>query len=187
MLLHGKMHTSKPNNSFHALIDAHKKIVAVLGAFCLFLSTIEYLIPKPLPFMRLGLANLPIMLALDILPFPVFLILVTIKILGQALITGTLFSYIFLFSFAGTTFSALAMFASRLLFKKNISFVGVCVIGAMMSNITQIVLAWFFIFGKSTLYIIPPFLGAGVVTGISLGAFCQYFSTHSKWYAGHFP
>jgi heptaprenyl diphosphate synthase len=73
-----------------------RKNLALLGAFCLFLSTIEYMIPKPLPFMRIGIANLPLMLALDIFPFHIFLALIAIKVLGQALITGTLFSYIFL-------------------------------------------------------------------------------------------
>ncbi|MDR1230490.1 MAG: heptaprenyl diphosphate synthase, partial [Spirochaetaceae bacterium] len=34
-----------------------RKTAALLGAFCLFLSSIEYMIPKPLPFMRLGIAN----------------------------------------------------------------------------------------------------------------------------------
>ncbi|MDR2808556.1 MAG: Gx transporter family protein [Spirochaetaceae bacterium] len=170
------------NKTVDPLIPSYKRTVAVLGAFCLFLSTIEYLIPKPLPFMRLGLANLPLMLALDILPFHGFLLLATIKILGQALVTGTLFSYIFLFSCVGTTLSALSMCAVRLLFKRRISFVGVGVIGAMMSNISQIGLAWFFIFGKSTLYIMPPFLAVGLVTGISLGAFCEHFSAHSLWY-----
>ena len=68
-----------------------RKNIALLGAFCLFLSTIEYVIPKPLPFMRIGIANLPLMLALDIFPFRTFLVLTGIKVLGQALITGTLF------------------------------------------------------------------------------------------------
>ncbi|MDR2149437.1 MAG: Gx transporter family protein [Spirochaetaceae bacterium] len=164
------------------LIPTDRKIVAVLGAFCLFLATIEYLIPKPLPFMRLGIANLPLMLALDILPFRGFMLLVTIKILGQALISGTLFSYIFLFSCVGTILSALSMFALRLFFKQRISFVGICVAGALMSTVSQIGLAWLFIFGKSTRYIIPPFLGAGLITGISLGLWCAYFSAHSQWY-----
>jgi heptaprenyl diphosphate synthase len=66
--------------------------LALLGSFCLFLSTLEYLIPKPLPFMRIGLANLPLILALDLFPPGPFALLVLIKISGQALITGTLFS-----------------------------------------------------------------------------------------------
>ena len=46
---------------------------AWFGALCFFLSAMEYMIPKPLPFLRLGLANLPIMLAVEVLPLPAFL------------------------------------------------------------------------------------------------------------------
>ena len=160
-----------------------RKTIALLGAFCLFLSTIEYMIPKPLPFMRIGIANLPLMLALDIFPFPSFMVLVAIKVLGQALITGTLFSNIFLFSLAGTTLSALSMYALRRLLGGRITFVGVGTAGAMMSNLSQIVLAWFFIFGNNVRYIAPPFLGAGLVTGIGLGLFCEVFIRRSQWHA----
>jgi heptaprenyl diphosphate synthase len=159
-----------------------RKTLALLGAFCLFLSTIEYMIPKPLPFMRIGIANLPLMLALDIFPFPAFLALVGIKVLGQALITGTLFSYIFLFSMAGTVLSALSMYLLRHFLGNRISFIGVGTTGAMMSNISQLALAWIFIFRSSVLYIAPPFLAAGVITGIALGLFCEYFTRSSQWY-----
>jgi heptaprenyl diphosphate synthase len=161
-----------------------RKTLALLGAFCLFLSTIEYMIPKPLPFMRIGIANLPIMLALDIFSFHVFLALAAIKVLGQALITGTLFSYIFLFSLAGTFFSAVSMYGlRRLLGRSRISFIGTGTVGAMVSNITQLALAWLFVFRDNVRYIIPPFLAAGVITGVALGLFCEYFTSRSRWYA----
>ena len=161
-----------------------RKTLALLGAFCLFLSTVEYMIPKPLPFMRIGIANLPLMLALDIFPFPMFLVLVGIKILGQALITGTLFSYIFLFSLTGTVLSAVSMYAlRRLLGPGRISFIGIGTAGAMVSNVSQLALAKFFLFGNIARYIAPPFLAAGLITGIALGAFCEAFTRRSQWYA----
>ena len=160
-----------------------RKTVAILGAFCLFLSTIEYMIPKPLPFMRLGIANLPIMLALDIFPLNTFLTLVAVKIVGQALITGTLFSYVFLFSLAGTSLSALSMYGLRRFTGRNqVSFIGVGTMGAMISNISQLCLAWVFIFRNSVWYVTPIFLSAGVVTGVALGIFCELFTRRSKWY-----
>ncbi len=163
--------------------DPRLRTVALLGAFCLFLSTIEYLIPKPLPFMRIGIANLPLMLALDMLPAGPFALLVAIKVLGQALVTGTLFSYIFLFSLAGTAASALAMFLLRAsLGPKRIGFVGVGTVGALLSNLSQILLARVFVFGRSAVYIAPPFLAAGIVTGIALGLFCEAFAARSRWY-----
>jgi heptaprenyl diphosphate synthase len=163
-----------------------RKTLALLGAFCLFLSTIEYMIPKPLPFMRIGIANLPLMLALDIFPLRVFLVLIATKVLGQALITGTLFSYVFLFSLAGTFFSALSMYGlRRLLGRSRISFIGVGTAGAMVSNTIQLILAWVFILRDNVQYIAPPFLATGVITGVALGFFCEYFTGRSRWYALH--
>lgn len=169
---------------FWTAAPGSQKTVALLGAFCLFLSTVEYMIPKPLPFMRIGIANLPLMLALDIFPFSVFLVLVAIKVLGQALITGTLFSYIFLFSLAGTVLSAVSMYGLRRLLSRNrISLIGIGTVGAMMSNITQLVLAWVFVFRNNVQYIAPPFLAAGVITGVALGLFCEIFTGRSQWFA----
>jgi heptaprenyl diphosphate synthase len=146
-------------------VPASRKTIALLGAFCLFLSTIEYMIPKPLPFMRLGIANLPLMLALDSFPIGPFLLLTAIKVFGQAIITGTVFSYVFLFSLAGTTASALSMYLiRRLLGPKRISFIGVGAVGALLSNMTQLALAAFFLFGAGARYIARCF---GVHTVVS--------------------
>jgi len=159
------------------------KTIAILGAFCLFLSAVEYMIPKPLPFFRIGLANLPLMLAIDLFPLPSFLILLCIKVFGQALITGTLFSYVFLFSVTGTFFSALLMyFLRRMLKKERVTFIGIGTAGAFVSNLSQLSLAYFFMFKENVFYIAPAFLAAGLVTGILLGAFCELFANKSQWY-----
>ena len=160
-----------------------RKTIALLGALCLFLSAVEYMIPKPFPFMRIGIANIPLMIAVDLLPFSSFLLLTGIKIFGQALISGTLFSYVFLLSLAGVTVSALCMYGLRRIFRqKRISFIGLGVTGAMVSNVSQLLLAGIFIFGESAIYLVPPFLAAGMVSGLLTGILCEYFSRRSKWY-----
>jgi heptaprenyl diphosphate synthase len=141
------------------------------------------MIPKPLPFMRIGLANLPLMLAIDIMPLPAFLLLICIKVIGQALITGTLFSYVFLFSIMGTFSSALLMYLLRhVLTEQRISFIGIGTIGAFISNASQLALAYAFIFKDNVRYIAPLFLAAGLITGIALGVFCEMFAKRSEWY-----
>jgi heptaprenyl diphosphate synthase len=154
-----------------------------LGGFCLFLSTLEYLIPKPLPFMRIGLANLPLILALDLFPPGPFALLVLIKVSGQALIAGTLFSYVFLFSLAGSAVSALTMYGLRRLLGKNrISFTGAGIAGAVLSNLAQLFLARFFVFGEGVRFLAPVFLVSGLVMGCALGLFCEAFAARSRWY-----
>jgi uncharacterized membrane protein len=155
---------------------------AWFGALCFFLSTIEYAIPKPLPFLRLGIANVPVMLAIDILPFPAYCVLVLIKILGQGLIGGTLFSYVFLFSAAGSISSAVIMLLLRKTFHKRISWIGISVAGAFASNAAQLVFARFYIFGESAWYIAPPFFVVGVISGTLLGIFVNVYEKKSLWY-----
>ncbi|MDR0409666.1 MAG: Gx transporter family protein, partial [Spirochaetaceae bacterium] len=156
----------------------------VLGALCLFLSVVEYMLPKPLPFIRLGLANAPLLLALR-LPPSAFFTLVLVKIFGQAFISGTLFSYVFLLSLSGTAFSASVMYVLRLAApEKYISLVGISVSGAVVSNIIQITLARLFILGPGAMYIVPPVLGMGIVSGAALGLFCERFAAESRWYRG---
>jgi heptaprenyl diphosphate synthase len=158
-------------------------LVAFLGALCLFLSTIEYLIPKPIPFLRVGIANLPILMSLDLLPVPLLLLLVVLKVLGQGLIGGTLFSYVFLFSAAGSFASALAMLAVRRLLGNRMSLVGIGVLGALFSNTAQIVLARLLIFGEGAWLIAPPFLALGTLTAALLGVFAERFIARSRWLA----
>jgi len=162
--------------------------LALLGAFCLFLSAIDHLIPKPLPFMRIGLANLPLLIALDIFSAKSFFLLALIKVLGQALITGTLFSYVALFSLAGTALSAAVMFLLRGSSRKGlpgqkyrISLIGTGIAGAFVSNAAQLLLARYIIFGEGARYLAPPFLAAGIISGVLLGSFAEAFSVQSQW------
>ncbi|MHC1693164.1 MAG: Gx transporter family protein [Sphaerochaetaceae bacterium] len=159
--------------------------VAILGAFSLFLSTIEYLIPKPVPFMRIGLANLPLMIGLSLMTPHEYLLLILLKVLGQGLISGTIFSYVVLFSLGGTLASALAMYLLHRLGKRWVGMLGISMAGAMASNIVQLILSRYILFGKSAWLIAPPFLIMGLVTSIILGLFAQRFIDHSTWYAAH--
>ncbi|MDR1747825.1 MAG: Gx transporter family protein [Spirochaetaceae bacterium] len=155
---------------------------ALLGALCFFFSTVEYMIPKPLPFLRLGLANMPIMLGMELLSLPQLLLVVLIKIIGQGLIGGTLFSYIFLFSAAGTLASSAVMIGLKRLAGKRLSYTGISVAGALGSNGVQLLLARYLIFGSSAWLIAPPFIVLGTITSLLLGMFTNWFVMNSRWF-----
>ncbi|MBN1412926.1 MAG: Gx transporter family protein, partial [Spirochaetales bacterium] len=57
-------------------VSEKQKVVAILSAFALVLSGMEYLLPKPIPFLKIGLANLPILIALDLLNVRKILLLI---------------------------------------------------------------------------------------------------------------
>lgn len=168
-------------------MTSHSKVridlVALFAACTLFLSTIEYMIPKPVPFMRLGLANLPLILSLGIFKNREYFLLLVLKVLGQGLISGTIFSYIILFSLAGSLSSAILMFLTYKLFKDKVSRVGISLAGALGSTITQLIVSRIILFKEATYVIAPLFLISGMITSIILGLFASEFTTKSIWYA----
>jgi heptaprenyl diphosphate synthase len=155
--------------------------------------------------MRIGLANLPLLIALaspdfirrphktrrpsgsaTVRPAPFFsagefFLLALIKAVGQAMVTGTLFSYVFVFSLAGTALSAAIMYLCRLAAGRRISLAGIGIAGAFASNAAQLVLARFLVFGEAARYLAPPFLAAGIASGASLGLFAETFAARSRW------
>lgn len=159
------------------------ELLAFLGALCLFFASIEYLIPKPVPFFRLGLANLPVLISLQLFSPGYVLLLVLLKVLGQGLINGTLASYVFLFSLAGSFSSIAAMMAAKRLGGRRISLVGISLFGAIASNFVQIVLSINFIFGQTAWVIAPVFMILGTGSGLFVGLFAERFQSRSRWLA----
>jgi uncharacterized membrane protein len=163
--------------------------VSFFAALCLFLSAVEYAVPKPLPFMRLGLANLPILLSLAKMRKRDTLLLIVLKVLGQALISGTLFSYVFVFSAAGSFASGLTMLVLYTLFRRtsSLSNLGLSVAGALANNCAQVAAARVMVFGENAKYIAPVLFATGLATGILLGLFANAFCAESQWYKNIAP
>jgi len=164
-----------------------RRIVALAAAVCLFLASIEYIIPKPLPFLRIGLANLPLLVALDLFPALQFFLLLGLKILGQALIQGSLFSFTFLFSLCGSLAGGAVMLAARRALRGSTSLIGISILGALASNLVQLTLARYLVFGRSAWLIAPPFLLVGLISSAILGFLAQIYRDRSAWLRKLFP
>ena len=126
-----------------------EKRVIFFAVLCFLMSALETAIPKPLPFFRIGLANLPLVLALPVMGRREYFFLALLKVLSQGLVSGTIFSYVFIFSVSGTFASSFVMyFLHSVCSRKIISFVGISLMGALFNNGAQIILAWFLLFGS---------------------------------------
>lgn len=159
-------------------------LVSFFGGMCFFLSLIESSIPKPLPFLRLGIANLPVLLSLVYLTPGEFFLLGLLKLAGQGIYGGTFFSFVFLFSFAGTFSSMLVMFVLYKIFRKwdLISFVGISLSGAFFSCIAQSFLGSFVVFGEGIKYVFPLFLLSSGITGFILGVITEKILRNSDFF-----
>jgi heptaprenyl diphosphate synthase len=163
------------------LISSHSNLIALLAACCIFLSAFEYIIPKPIPFLRIGIANLPLLIGITVLPFSAFFLLVCLKVCIQGLIYGTFFSHIILLSAGGSFISGIVMFFLYKLCKKYISFIGISITGALLHNTVQLVLAGLLFFGPTVWFISPPFYIIGGISGLLLGIFANTFIQRSGW------
>ncbi|MDE7139477.1 MAG: Gx transporter family protein [Treponemataceae bacterium] len=159
------------------------RLVAFFAALCLFLAAVEYAVPKPLPFLRLGLTNLPVILSLKKMRHRETLLLVLLKIVGQGILTGTIFSYVFVFSAAGSLASAVAMLTLYAAGKRAVSAVGLSLAGALANNLAQLALARGLLFGVSARYIAPVLLTTGFISAVLLGIVTERFMRKSRWFA----
>lgn len=150
-------------------------IVALFAAASLYLSSVEYVLPRPVPFFRFGLANIPLLLALRFFSFKDILVLVLLKVAGLGILNGTIASYVALLSLAGSLSGALVMYALARAAKGALTHIGVSVAGAMASNGVQIAFAVLYIFGSSAWVIAPYLLALGLLSGFMVGVIAQYF------------
>lgn len=159
--------------------------LAFFSALCFFLSAVEYAIPKPVPFFRIGLANLPVMISFLCMSRKESTALIFLKVLLQAIISGTLFSYIFLFSLAGSVASGFVMMAIFHLFygRKLVSWLGISMAGGLGNNLAQLGVACIFLFGENTKFVAPALLAISFVASIAMGLFANVFVEKSKWLA----
>lgn len=114
--------------------------------------------------MKLGLANLAVVLALYYYGWREALLINAVRIILAGLLFGNLFSV--LFSLGG----ALVSFFAMLLFRRlKLSVYGVSMAGGVFHNLGQIVIAAAIVETVAVGYYLPFLLLAGVVTGLLIG------------------
>lgn len=153
-------------------LNKSREKLAFLTALTLLFSYIEMILPRFLPFFRLGLSNVVILLSLE-LDFTAFILLAVLKSVSSSLMGGTLFSPFFLISFIQSILSALAMRTAYKLFsKKIISLYGLSVLGAAVSALVQIFLSSIYL-GQGTFVLLGPMLIFNVVSGLFVAFVAQ--------------
>lgn len=143
--------------------------VAYYASLAIFFSFIELFIPKILPFFRLGIANIPILLSLD-LPLSSFSLLLLLKGIGNSYISGNLFSVFALVSIAQTFASGFLMYALKRVLRNHISNYGLSLSGALVSTYVQIYLASLYI-GKAISELLGIMLSLSLISSLLVAYF----------------
>lgn len=144
--------------------QALKKKASYYAALSIFFGMVELFIPKILPFFRLGIANVPVLLSLDMSPFYFFLILL-LKGIGNSYVSGNLFSLFSLISIAQSIGSGFAMYGAKRIAKGHISSYGLSALGALVSTVIQILLASLYI-GFGAMAFMPLMLLLSLLSSI---------------------
>ena len=151
----------------YALRTKKLALSAILAALAMILSYVEAMVhmPVPIPGIKLGLANLVILLAIYRLGFKYALAINCIRIF----VTGLLFTGVFgiLYSLAGGLLSLLVMY---LLYRTEIfSMVGVSMAGGVAHNLGQLLTACLIMSNIRLMSYFAVLLFAGIGSGILMG------------------
>ncbi|MFH1312961.1 MAG: Gx transporter family protein [Candidatus Eisenbacteria bacterium] len=131
----------------------------------------ESLLPMPLPWARIGLSNVFVVIALFGFGFKDAFLVNLARVLAGNLLLGILLSPAFVFSFAGSTCALMAMAVVRWKLVPPLSVVGASCIGAAVNNFVQVmlfttILSWSGIASSLLGGFILMGVGVGFVTGL---------------------
>lgn len=145
--------------------------VAILSAYALILHGFESLLPTPIPWLRLGLANIITLVSLMLYGFRTAMMVTLIRVILGSMFTGTFLGPAFILSLGGGVFSTAAMGLVHGIFKNIFGPVGLSLTGAFFHNIAQLGLAYLLFIQRieAVLIISPVILLLGTVTGFVNG------------------
>ena len=126
----------------------------------------ESLLPMPLPWARVGLSNVFVVIALFGFGFRDAFLVNLARILAGNLLLGVLLSPAFLFSLGGSMCALMAMTVVRWKLVPPLSVVGASCIGATVNNIIQVIL---FTTILSWSGIAISLLGGFILMGVGVG------------------
>lgn len=141
--------------------------LGLLLAFALILSYIETIIPfqSGIPGMKLGLANLAVVLCLYLFGWKEAFLLTTVKALLSGFMFGSL--SMIMYSLAGALISALVMFILQKTHWFHVPVVSAA--GGVAHNLGQILVAFWVVETYGIAYYIPILMIAGLLTGLLIG------------------
>lgn len=152
------------------MVIGMKKKTAYMGlflSFALILSYVESLIPFSfgIPGVKLGLANLAVLLALYRYGWKEALILNVTRVFLSGFLFGNLF--MIMYSLAGALCSFLIMCILKR--TRGFSMMGISMAGGVCHNIGQILVAYFVTKTAGIAFYFPVLLAAGLATGLVIG------------------
>lgn len=150
--------------------DARLSGLIVVG---LLLFIFEAYMPRPVPWLKFGLANIATLIALYWMGWRAAIAVSLYRIVIGSFFTGTLFTPGFFLSLSGGLSAVVLM---GILYRSQIfGILTVSIAGALMHNLAQLLIAIYLLFNNPILwYLWPYLLVTGMATGLVIGLFSYY-------------
>ena len=163
--------------------------IALLIAAAAILSSLESLVQMPVPFVRLGLANVVTLLALKWWNLKTAVFIVLIRVLISSLIVGKFMQPAFFMALGGALTAAMVM-AVLLRFGKSVfTDVGVSIGGALSHNTAQLVIAYFLFIHQIRLFsFFPLIMFTSLFSGLCIGIIAVWLDrSHLASHISRYP
>ncbi len=141
--------------------------IALLAAYAIGLHSVEALIPTPIPWLRLGFANIITLTTLLLYGLKAGMTVTLIRVFITSFFTGTFLGPAFVLSLGGGVSSTLMMWLVKVLSGRLFGPVGLSLFGALTHNIAQLFLAYLFFIRRieAVVFISPIIILFGTITG----------------------
>ena len=153
--------------------------IAMLAAQAVIIGLLEQSIPSPFVFApgaKIGLANIITVIAIFTLPYKYSSQVVLIRIFLTALLGGNFSTFIY--SAVAGCLSYIMMCLVQLLGPKRVSIIGVSILGGVVHNMGQLLVAAFFSKSWSVLNYLPVLSFSGILAGLAVGVLGNYLLSH---------
>ncbi|PLX85782.1 MAG: hypothetical protein C0618_10105 [Desulfuromonas sp.] len=167
--------TSSVDKSLELEQVRQRVFLALFIALAIAVHAIEFLLPSPLPWFRVGLANILTVTALFLYGAQAAWTVTLTRILVGALLLGTLFSPGFFLSLSGGLLATVLMTGLYGCLPTRIGPVGVSLVGALGHASGQLLMAWLLIIRHPSVWLmLPYFLLFSFISGLLNGLAASY-------------
>lgn len=148
--------------------------LGLLSSMAVILFVVESQVPKPLPWMKLGLGNLPVLVALLMYGTGAGLGVSAVKLLVGGLLSGGLGGPAFVIGGSAGLTSLFIMAAVRRLTGETFSPVGVSIWGALTHQLVQLSMAALYVGSTGIFSLLPLFVLSGLLGGGLIGLLASW-------------
>jgi len=149
---------------------SHLAQVAVLSALGIVLHVVESFVPLPVPFLKIGLANVASVIALMVLSPRDMLIVMLTRVVAGSLLIGSLLSPGFIIGLISGLAAVGAMWVASRGGSRLFSVIGISLVGSVTHVLVQLVLVMLlFVRDPSLFLLLPVLLTTALVGGLVVG------------------